>query len=222
MPDSEHRDRVADSWCPRCGSDLIPPGLFDSSWRCGKHGQVPPLSIRAHVDEDLLDQVRGKSEVPVWLIDPAPVAWQLCGLALVGDPRGRINATAASYRGPAPLGGEGEWLIVAEEPGIGLGAAYAQSAATVGSAQLAAVSPSKIQTSGRPTPLWVAPDAASHLSAYVGEAAGVWIWLISFPSDAGYALLENLSLSDARDLRGVGFELGSVSTRLRPTTASSA
>jgi hypothetical protein len=64
--------------------------------------------------------------------------------------------------------------------------------------------------------MWVVPDAAADRSAYVGEANGVWLWLIGFPSDAGYALLEDLTLSDARSRGRAEASFAGTAGRLRP------
>src|SRR6185312_12438734 len=51
---------------------------------------------------------------------------------------------------------------------------------------------------GHLSSIWPVPDTAPDRSAYVGEAAGIWLWLIGLPADAGYAVLENLAISDLR------------------------
>jgi hypothetical protein len=189
---------VGSSWCPRCGVDLIAPSAFDSAWRCSRHGKTLPLSEFRRLEESTIAHIRDHAEVPLWLPDPMPLGWQLSGLAAVGDSRSRYRATVAAFRGPAPLGGLGEWLIVAEEPAIGLGASYAGSDGSTpqnaASGRLAA----KILVRGHLSSIWPVPDTAADRSAYVGEAAGIWLWLIGVPADAGYAVLENLAISDLR------------------------
>jgi hypothetical protein len=180
---------------------------------------VLPLNAFHRLDAANFDHVGSRSDVPVWLPDPLPPGWSLAGLAAVGDGRSRYQATATAFTGPAPLGGDGEWLLVAEEPAIGLGAGYAQSspAELVGPSELTEGGPpARVHALGRPTPLWPAPCDRPDRSAYVGEADGVWLWLIGFPADAGYAVLENLTLIDARE--GLPSELPRVtpSPRLRP------
>ncbi len=140
----------------------------------------------------------------------------MTGLAAVGDARSRLRATVASFTGPAPLGGAGEWLIVAEEPGIGLGAGYAQTASGAPPASTGAPPSAKIHALGRPTPLWAVAGRTDDRSAYVGEAEGVWLWLISFPADAGYALLEDLTLTDIRNGHPPAIPAIGLSDRLRP------
>jgi hypothetical protein len=145
-----------------------------------------------------------------------PAGWLLCGLAAAGDGRSGYRATAAACAGPAPLGGQGEWLIVAEEPGIGLGAGYATTAPHEPQAPPTAPPSAKIVVRGHPMPLWPVLDCPPDRSAYVGEAAGVWIWLICFPADAGYAVLEDLAVSDVRHRFVPLADSASLSRRLRP------
>ena len=75
----------------------------------------------------------------------------------------------------------------------------------------------KVHALGHPTPLWPVPDTLADRSAYVGEAAGVWLWLISFPADAGYAVLEDLAVTDLRGSQHLPLlGAGELSVRLRP------
>jgi hypothetical protein len=109
---------------------------------------------------------------------------------------------------------------VAEELGIGLGAGYSGTEAVdvvTQSAELAdGGPPARMHALGRPTPLWPVRSTLVDRSAYVGEADGVWLWLIGFPSDAGYAVLENLVLVDARDGLPRGLPRSAPSRRMRP------
>jgi hypothetical protein len=179
---------------------------------------VLPLSVFQHIDAATLEHVRTNAEVPLWLPDPPPPGWAMTGLAAVGDARSRVRGTVVSFSGPAPLGGNGEWLFVAEEPGIGLGATYARTLPDAPPPQSSGPPAAKIHAFGRPTSLWAVPDSGSDRSAYVGEAEGVWLWLISFPADAGYAVLEDLSLTDVRHRHPPPMPAGAASKRLRPST----
>jgi hypothetical protein len=177
---------------------LIAPSAFDSAWRCSAHGKTLPLSEFRRLEESTIAHIRNHAEVPLWLPDPMPLGWQLSGLAAVGDSRSRYRATVTAFRGPAPLGGLGEWLIVAEEPGIGLGASYAGSGGSTPQDAAGDLVAAKLLVRGHLSPIWPVLQTASDRSAYVGEAAGVWLWLIGLPADAGYAVLENLAISDLR------------------------
>jgi hypothetical protein len=205
------------SWCPRCGTDLAAPSEGDKTWRCPRHGHTLPLTILARLDDPAIRHVCEHAEVPLWLPDPMPVGWTLAGMATVGDLPDGFRATVVSLRGPAPLGGTGEWLIVAEEPGIGLGASYAGTLMTAPPPGSTEVPSAKVHALGHPTPLWPVPDTLPDRSAYVGEAAGVWLWLVSFPADAGYAVLEDLAVTDLRSQQHLPpLETAELSLRLRP------
>jgi hypothetical protein len=112
--------------------------------------QPPVLPTSEH-----LRQVAAQSAVPIWVPWPLPAGWLVTGLAWAGDDRGRLRAVAVACTGPNPLGGTGDMVLVAEEPGVGLGARYAGIPGPDPGGQLAS-SPSdaKIETSGHPTPLW--------------------------------------------------------------------
>jgi hypothetical protein len=207
---------VGTSWCPRCGADLIAPSAFDSAWRCSTHGKTLPLSEFHRLDESAISHIRNQAEVPLWLPDPMPLGWQLSGLAAVGDSRSRYRATVAAFRGPAPLGGLGEWLIVAEEPGIGLGSSYAGSGGSTPQQAAGNLPAAKILVRGHLSSIWPVLETAPDRSAYVGEAAGVWLWLVGLPADAGYAVLENLAISDLRHRHVRIAEPGDRSRWLRP------
>jgi len=204
------------SWCPKCGAELLAPSVYSSDWRCAEHGPTLPLSIFARRDAAALEHIRERAEVPLWVPDPVPLGWTLSGLAAVGDDRSRFRATVVACQGPAPLGGEGEWLIVAEEPGVGLGSSYARSSTTDARTLSAGVAAAKIHALGHPTSLWPVLDTVADRSAYVGEADGVWLWLISFPADAGYAVLEDLAVTDVRHRAAPSIGTGPLSRRLRP------
>lgn len=174
-----------------------------------------PLNVFHRIDDAVIQHVRNHAEVPLWLPEPTPPGWSLSGLATVGDDRSRLRATVTSFEGPAPLGGNGEWLIIAEEPGIGLGATYA-GVTDITELITSGAPEAKVHAHGHPTPMWVVPDAPSDRSAYVGEANGVWLWLVGFPADAGYALLEDLAMADARVHTAAELSAAGRSVRLRP------
>ncbi len=55
----------------------------------------------------------------------APSAYLRHGFATVGDDRSGARATAVAVSGPGLLRGPADMVLIAEEPGIGLGAHYA-------------------------------------------------------------------------------------------------
>jgi hypothetical protein len=191
--------------CPRCGGELRAPSLMSSEWRCGDHGAVQPLHVAGTLGDEVIDTVRHQAGVPLWAPWPMLPDWTITGLAWAGDGRVPAVATAIACTGPAPLGGVADVVLVAEEPGVGLGARYAGISGTdpgeTLTGQMSRTSAhAKVHAAGHPTPLW-SIDAAEGRSAYVGEASGCWLWAVAWPAEAGYALAaEDVSLVDLREI----------------------
>lgn len=182
-------------WCPRCGQPVAPDLDNAGTWNCGRHGPVPPL----HGFEEpsavvLLDHVT-RSQLPTWVPWPLPAAWSVSGVGRVGDVR--TVATVLAGSGPDPLGAPGDLVLVAEEPGTGLGARYAGIAGPDPGPEISDwPADAKVTVTGHPTPLWhlSAPD---DRAVYVGEASGCWLWLVGWPGLATAAvLLEATTLVD--------------------------
>ena len=190
--------------CPRCGAPLHAPGLWSSEWRCDLHGGVAPRQPISAPSVEGITAVARTSRVPVWVPWPLPRGWVTTGTAYAGDARTGPCAVAVAATGPAPLGGLGEFVVVAEEPGVGMGAAYA-GVPGLDPGKLADTGPdAKILAAGQHTPLWCVPGPEDR-AVYVGEGLGCWLWLVLWPEAAGALLMDNLVLADARQL---GAELG--------------
>lgn len=157
--------------------------------------------------------------VPVWCPWPLPLGWTVTGLAWVGDDRSGIVATALACTGPAPLSdGPADIMLVAEEPGVGLGSRMAGIAGPdpgpfLTGAVGAHDSHAKVKAAGRPTPLWsvAVPD---DRSAYAGEAKGRWLFAVTWPAQAGYFLAETPTLHDLADWLPAELVFGAPSPRL--------
>jgi hypothetical protein len=200
--------------CPRCDGALRAPDLWSSEWRCPVHGAVQPYTVAPTPTLAALTAAAEASAVPVWTLAPLLPGWTFAGHGTCGDSRRPAAATATAFCGPAPLGGLAEVLLVAEEPAVGLGAALAGlQGADPG---LPSGAPhDRVLAAGHPTPLWrvaAPPDRA----AFVGEARGVWLWLLTWPADAALVLAEHLVLADLRDVPPRDLAVGAPSPRLRP------
>ncbi|MEU9888323.1 DUF6758 family protein [Sphaerisporangium sp. NPDC051011] len=185
--------------CPRCFGTLRPPSAWSSSWRCRVHGAVLPFQARRPSAESL-DVVRRDSRVPFWLPWPLPTGWLVTGFGDAGDERTGTRAGVVALSGPSVTHGPADLIIVAEEPGMGLGAAFAGlDGPDPGPGFDEGPPNAKVETLGHPTPLWWVeglPDRA----VYVGEAMGDWLWLIGWPAEAGCLVaLADLSLRDLRE-----------------------
>lgn len=140
---------------------------------------------------------RRDGSTPLWCPWPLPSGWLVTGVGWAGDER-RVQATVVACSGPSPLhGGPADLVVVAEEPGVGLGNHLAGLPGTdpglAGCAERTAHA--RVRSGGRDTPLWSVGDATDRV-AYVGEARGVWLYAVGFPPDAGYELSERIELHD--------------------------
>jgi hypothetical protein len=153
--------------------------------------------------------------VPVWMPHPLPAGWLCSGVAYAGDERSGALATATCLTGPGPLGGEADLLIVAEEPGVGLGSRHAGLAeADPGVGFDSGTPDAKVLAASHPTALWSVSVAADR-AIFVGEAKGLWLWVMVWPGAAGVLMYDELVLADLRDgLSEVDVGFGALSPRL--------
>jgi hypothetical protein len=171
---------------------------MSSDWRCARHGVVMPLHVHSTASREAIEHVRELAEVPFWIPSPLLPGWTITGAAYAGDDRTRARATVLACAGPAPVGGVADMLLVAEEPGVGVGAGFAGLPATVAAPDLDGPPEAKVHAAGHPTALWSVPGSADRC-VVAGEAKGMWLWAILWPVDAGYVLYEHLVLHDLRE-----------------------
>jgi len=185
--------------CPRCGGPLTAPGLRSSAWTCPLHGAVAPLQPIAPPTTQALVAAARASGVPLWVPWPLPAAWLLTGVRLAGDDRGPARAAAIAVSGPAPLGGVADLVLVAEEPGVGLGARLAGLHGPDPGVGFDAGQPSaKVEVAGHPCAVWEVAGASDR-STFVGEASGCWLWAVVWPETAGLVVHDQLAILDVRD-----------------------
>jgi hypothetical protein len=192
--------------CPRCDEPLRAPGLMSSSWECDRHGAVQPLRRWTRVTPEVLAQASAQAAVPLWSPFPLLPSWTVTGLALAGDERSGARATVLALSGPSPLGGPADLLLVAEEPGVGLGARLAGGDGLDPGDVAKGQPDAKVEAAGHPTALWRC-DSAEDRVAFVGEAAGVWLYAVLWPPAAELVLLEHVVLHDLRHEQHAGLEL---------------
>jgi hypothetical protein len=200
--------------CPRCGRVLKEPSIWSSAWCCDLHGEVHPLLPAFSPSNEGRDGLLRTARVPVWLPWPLPHGWLVTGFAGAGDQRTGSRASVVALSGPNPLGGPSDMLIVAEEPGTGLGAGLAGLDTVDPGVGFTAEQPSATaQVMNHDVPLWVvdSPDRA----VFVGEAKGCWLWLVMWPETAGCLLVEPIELRDLCDpLQDLDLPFGALSVRL--------
>jgi hypothetical protein len=186
-----------------------------SSWDCERHGPVQPFHVVAHPSVEAVHKVATSCGVPLWAPLPLLPGWTLTGIATAGDERGPAKATVLALAGPSPLGGPADLLLVAEEPGVGLGARFAGLEEVDPGLTVVGQPDAKVEAAGHPTALWRSPSADDR-AAFVGEAMGVWLWAVLWPPAAELVLLEHVVLHDLRHVahESVDLPVGAPSPRL--------
>jgi hypothetical protein len=121
------------------------------------------------------------------------------GFAEVGDDRSGAFAAAVALSGPSPLGGgPADLVLVAEEPGVGLGSSFAGLHGPDPGPGFGVGAPNaKVEIDGHPVSMWAV--GAEAAAAFAGEALANWIWVVLWPDTAGVLMLEQLNLRDLRE-----------------------
>ncbi|MEU8245427.1 DUF6758 family protein [Nonomuraea sp. NPDC048916] len=187
--------------CSRCFGPLHGPSAWSSAWRCDTHGDVVPYQPPWPPSTAAVEAMRKSAVVPVWLPWPLPSGWLVTGFSEAGDQRTGGVASVVALCGPSISAGPADLLIVAEEPGVGLGAAFAGvDGPDPGEGFDSGPPNAKIGVLGHPSPLWCV-EGAPDRAVYAGEALGNWLWAIAWPAEAGCLIaLSELNLLDLRDL----------------------
>jgi hypothetical protein len=188
---------------------------MSSTWDCERHGAVHPVHVVLRPAIESLHKAASSAGVPLWAPLPLLPGWTLTGFATAGDDRAPAKATVMALAGPSPLGGPADLLLIAEEPGVGIGARYAGIDDIDPGVTVAGPPDAKVEAAGHPTALWRSPSAEDR-AAFVGEAMGVWLWAVLWPPAAELVLLEHVVLHDLRDLAhdSVDLPVGAPSPRL--------
>jgi hypothetical protein len=189
--------------------------LWSSAWQCANHGSVAPYHVVSHSGPDTVAHVRRRSGVPLWLPRGLPSGWVCTGFGYAGDDRSGARATVTAMSGPSPLGGPADLLVVAEEPGVGLGARHAGlHSADPGDGFDSGPADAKVEVASHPTALWTVAGAEDR-AVFVGEAKAQWLWAVVWPAAAGLLMYDGVMLTDLRDAPGeLEIEFGPLSPRL--------
>ena len=186
---------MPDPVCVRCRGALHTPEVV-GEWTCDAHGVVEPLHPALPAEAYHLSDVASSAAVPVWLPWPVPLGWTVSGVRRTTG-TGPSRAVAVGLLGPGVTTRQAELVIVAEEPGVGLGASYAGIGTTDPGPEVASLpSDTKVTADGRPTALWSLP--VSDRAAYVGEASGLWLWVVAWPVTEWMVVHDDLRLVDVR------------------------
>jgi hypothetical protein len=193
--------------CPRCPAP-VSKSVPDSgaTWACRDHGPIVPLWRAQSVGYDeLAEHLRISGPLPTYLPWPLPPGWAVTDFGCVAQPGEEARASYTACAGTTDLDGVVELAVVAEEPGVGLGARCAGAARSDPGADIGEGAPhAKIQLDGHPVSLWAVStsdnDSSFDRSVFAGEAGGRWLWVVLRPASAALLLHDDWLLSDVSDL----------------------
>jgi hypothetical protein len=168
---------------------------------CPDHGVVDPLWRPTEVTYDAFAELVGRAEdVPTYLPWPMSPGWSIADFGVVasGD---KAYATVTTTIGTSDLDGPVEVTVVAEDPGVGLGARCAGTehddpGEQVGNGPHAI----QVRAGGRGVRMWAvdppADDALHAKAVFAGEADGRWLWLVMRPASAALLLRDEWLFAD--------------------------
>lgn len=196
--------------CPRCPTPVARHGA-NGDFSCPEHGVVRPLWRPAVPSYDgFVDHLALAESFPTYLPWPLGPGWQVTDFAVVPG-----AASATSVAGTSEMDGPVEVTVIAEEPGVGLGARIAGTAEP--GAELGDGPPSaRLKVDGMPVQLWPMSLLASEVdeqagewdrSVLVGEAGGRWLWLVLRPASAVLLVAARPSKWILREAGGLGMAL---------------
>jgi hypothetical protein len=187
--------------CPRCSEPSVDehdPGT------CPVHGRAAPLWRPDEPSYDsLAAHLVAAAGFPTYLPWPLSPGWRVSDSGVVTDRvggGGTVHATLTACAGTSEPDGPVELVVVAEEPGTGLGARVAGTAGDPGH-HIAGNRPSlRVLVDTATVPLWTVPTGAATAemdrSVVAGEAFGRWLWLVLRPASALLLLHDDWILQD--------------------------
>lgn len=193
--------------CPRCSS---PVSGGEQEWHCPDHGPITPLWRPATAGyDDLVEHLRLCQPIPTLMPWPLSPGWTITDFGCVAHPGKEARASLISCSGVSDLDGVVELTVVAEEPGVGVGARCASVTRSDPGADIGdGPAQASVRIDGHPIKLWSVStshsDSDFDRSVFAGEAQGRWLWLVLRPASAALLLNDEWILAD---VAGLGPEL---------------
>lgn len=194
--------------CPRCATLLSDEG---DGYVCAVHGPVPALwrPVSASYD-DFAELVRRAGALPTYLPWPMSPGWSVADFGCVVD-GDKARATVTTTTGNSDLDGPVEITVVAEDPGVGLGARCAGTPYIDPGEQIGkGPHDIHVRAAGRPVLMWSVDAEGDELlekSVFAGEADGRWLWLVVRPASAALLLRDEWLFADVTDFGPAAVEM---------------
>lgn len=175
--------------------------MADQEWSCPTHGTVHPLWRPEQADYAAFAELVGRAaDLPTYLPWPMSPGWSISDFGCV-EGSGRAYATVTTTVGTSDLDGPVEVTVIAEDPGVGLGArcagtAYDDPGEQIGQGPHAI----NVRADGRSVRMWAVDPADDDdlfaKAVFAGEADGRWLWLVIRPASAALLLRDEWLLAD--------------------------
>lgn len=195
--------------CPRCD---LPLTEDTGGWACPEHGPTPPLwRPQESTYEDFVHHLEKADDFPTYLPWPLGPGWHVSDFGVVVRAGSVPRATMTCVSGTSALDGPVDVIVVAEEPGTGLGARAAgldgPDPRDIGEGPPVV----KVRLEPAQVSLWAVStsDSGEEFDRFVmaGEAAGRWLWLVLRPASAMLLLRDEWILRDVSDIGAPLIEL---------------
>ena len=177
---------------------------MNSRWTCEDHGAVDPFQTAPKPGAEALAWLLKLTRVPVWLPWPLPPGWfvERDDVRRRRAPRRPGVGRGVQRAGPLRRG-RASCSSSPRSRGSGSGAWFAGLPGPDPGPEVVTHPPgARLEAAGWPTQLWSLPRDPDHpvdRAAWVGEARGLWLWLVTWPETADLLLLDRLCLIDLRE-----------------------
>jgi hypothetical protein len=155
-----------------------------------------------------VEHLAAAQDFPTYLPWPMAPGWTVSDFAVVTEQSGTPVATLTCVSGTSELDGPVDVLLVAEEPGVGLGARCAGLPGHDPGHDLGDQQPDvRVRIGNLPSALWTVSTSGVEdtgeldRSVLAGEAAGRWLWVVLRPASAVLLMRDDWIL---RDVSGGG------------------
>jgi hypothetical protein len=192
--------------CVRCSAPVLESPDRPGSWSCPEHGATAPLWRPEVVSyEAFTAHLETAGAFPTYAPWPMGPGWSISDFGCVTAGRRDATATVTCTTGTTELDGPVDVLVVAEEPGAGLGARCAGTRHVDPGAEIHARPPTaRVRIDSQTVTLWDVSTSASHgeldRSVVAGEARGRWLWMVLRPASALLLLRDDWILRDLSEL----------------------
>ena len=194
--------------CVRCSAPVAEAS--DGGWACQDHGATGALWRAEEASYDAFgEHLQGAGAFPTYVPWPMSPGWAVTDFATVTPAPGSASAALTCTSGTSELDGPVDVLVVAEEPGTGLGARCAGTRHTDPGAEIGERPPSaRVRIGSQAVNLWDISTSSSggefDRSVLAGEAGGRWLWIVLRPASALLLFRDDWIL---RDVSGAGPQL---------------